>query len=85
MSRIDNMEFTPDWRPLEQVFTDVDGKPDRCGEFMFMHTDTASGVTFYKHINTRRYLWLDMLHAYFPTDDGYEEISVSQALEYVSR
>ncbi len=54
-----DMDFTPDWAPLEKVFTDLDGKPDRCGEFMFMHTNTVSGLRYYKHIETRLYLLID--------------------------
>ena len=54
-----NMDFTTDWAPLEKVFTDLDGKPDRCGQFMFMHTNTLTGLRYYKHINTRRYLLID--------------------------
>ena len=53
------MNFTPDWIPLEKVFSDLDGKPDRCGQFMFMHTNTETGLRYYKHIDTRHYLLID--------------------------
>ena len=42
----------PDWKPLEQLVG-----PEGCGEFMWMWNE--SGIQFYKHIGTRRYLLLD--------------------------
>jgi len=47
------MEFdAPNWAPLE-----AKGGPELCGEFMWMWRQ--SGIEFFKHIRTRRYLLLD--------------------------
>ena len=42
----------PNWAPLEAV-----GGPELCSEFMWMMR--RSGIEFFKHIRTRRYLLLD--------------------------
>ena len=41
----------PNWAPIEAV-----GGPELCGEFMWMMRQ--SGIEFFKHIRTRRYLFL---------------------------
>jgi hypothetical protein len=50
---VNGMEYErPNWAPLEAV-----GGPELCGEFMWMMRQ--SGIEFFKHIRTRRYLLLD--------------------------
>lgn len=49
---MNGMEFDkPNWAPLEAV-----GGPELCSEFMWMMR--RSGIEFFKHIHTRRYLLL---------------------------
>ena len=48
---IDEDEFTPNWKPLEQHIG------DQCGLWMWMYR--KAGLEFYKNRETRRYLALD--------------------------
>ena len=51
----------PDWRPLEAVLGGPQSK--LCSAFMFMGYDAgpegSGGIRMYKHVFTRRYLFLD--------------------------
>jgi hypothetical protein len=67
LARIDdrNISFEPYWPPLE-TFTRICREhphlPDLDDDkFMHMHSETIDGrrIHAYKHIDTRRYLWLD--------------------------
>lgn len=61
------MEFgAPNWTPLEAM-----GGAELCGEFMWMWRQ--SGIEFFKHIRTRRYLLLDSrARCYRQTAVGFE-------------
>jgi hypothetical protein len=48
------MELTANWKPLESRLS-----PDQCAEFMWMYRE--DGVDHFKHIETRRYLRLDVI------------------------
>lgn len=52
MSAAVNLDLTANWKPLEGQLS-----PVVCAEFMWMYRE--SGVDYYKHIVTRRYLRLD--------------------------
>lgn len=66
----------PDWTPLEGLIG------DRSGEFMWMWRE--SGVEFYKHIGTRRYLLLGSKGGcYRQTAAGLELIDVAAELKRV--
>ena len=71
----------PDWGPLEAAI------PERwCGGFMWMYRDDHDGTTIelYKHGITRRYLNLDHSGgAWRATDDGYERIPLTEAIDHV--
>jgi hypothetical protein len=56
----------PNWAPLE-----AKGGPELCSEFMWMMR--RSGIEFFKHIRTRRYLLLDSDgRCYRRTANGFE-------------
>lgn len=57
------MEFEPtNWTPLESRIG------ERCAEFMWMWRE--NGLEFYKHIDTRRYLILDVNGVCYVRRDG---------------
>jgi len=70
------MEFgAPNWTPLE-----AKGAPELCSEFMWMWRQ--SGIEFFKHIRTRRYLLLDSQgHCYRQTAVGFEPADLETELK----
>ncbi len=65
----------PNWAPLEAV-----GGPELCGEFMWMMR--RSGIEFFKHIRTRRYLFLDSNGRCFRrTTAGFEAADLDKELK----
>jgi hypothetical protein len=71
----------PDWRPLEHVLGEY-----LCGSFMWMHeAQTAGGrrIHAYKHIETRRYVHLDLRGCAFVyvDKDRYRCLPLATALE----
>ncbi len=71
----------PDWGPLERAIP-----REWCGGFMWMNRTEDCGVVIelYKHGITRRYLNLDRFGgAYRYTGDGYELITMEEAIEHV--
>ena len=64
----------PNWAPLEAV-----GGPQMCSEFMWM--GRQSGIEFFKHIRTRRYLLLDSEgRCYRRTTIGFEAADLETEL-----
>ncbi len=72
------MEFDqPNWAPLE-----AKGGPELCRQFMWMWRQ--SGIEFYKHIDTRRYLLMDSEgRCYRQTEGGFEPVDASTELKRV--
>jgi hypothetical protein len=70
------MEFDkPNWAPLEAV-----GGPELCGEFMWMMRQ--SGIEFFKHIRTRRYLLMNSNGGcYRRTATGFEAANLETELK----
>jgi len=67
----------PNWQPLEDLVG-----PSECGEFMWMWRE--SGIEFYKHIWTRRYLLLDSEgRCYMRGPDGFQQTDVQAELKRV--
>lgn len=67
----------PNWKPLEKLVG-----PEGCGAFMWMRRE--AGIEFYKHIRTRRYLFLDSAgQCYRRGPDGLELADVQAELERV--
>ncbi len=65
----------PNWVPLE-----TKGGPELCAEFMRMWRQ--SGIEFFKHIRTRRYLMLDSQgRCYRQTADGFEPADLDAELK----
>jgi hypothetical protein len=67
---------TSNWAPLEKLCP-----PGLCEQFMFM--GVAGGIYLYKHVDSRRYLNVDVLgatYAYNPATSGYDPISVAAAM-----
>lgn len=48
---------TPNWAPLERQLAAI-GASSAIGSFMWMYGDSETGVDYYKHVETRRYLLL---------------------------
>ena len=66
---------TPVWKPLQTAVG------SRCREFMWM--GKTGKVFLYKHLWTRRYLNLDLDgNAYRFTGEGYETLSLEDAIKY---
>ena len=77
MSTVAGIEIVPNWAPLEAHLGAL------CAEFMWMYR--ANGVEHYKHIRTRRYLFLDTQgHCLGRTRDGLKEVSFEQEWKRVS-
>jgi len=51
---------TANWTPLERRLKSLGGHIDVIREFMWMYGDRDTGIEYYKHSVTRRYL---LLHA----------------------
>ena len=51
---------TANWTPLESRLKSLGGHTDVIREFMWMYGDRDTGIEYYKHSVTRRYL---LLHA----------------------
>ena len=70
------MEFdAPNWTPLEKK-----GGPELCSEFMWMMR--RSGIEFFKHVRTRRYLLLDSEgRCYRRTATGFEAANLDAELK----
>ena len=69
--------MTPDWAPLEQVLG-----PKLCESFMYM--GRSGELYLYKHIDTRRYLNLDVEGKCFRyTGAGYEPEELGRAIVHV--
>ena len=67
----------PNWAPLE-----AKGGPELCEQFMWMWRE--SGIEFFKHIDTRRYLLLDSDgRCYRQTEGGFEPVDTATALKRV--
>jgi hypothetical protein len=67
----------PNWAPLEAI-----GGPELCEQFMWMWRE--SGIEFFKHIDTRRYLLLDSEgRCYRQTEVGFEPVDAATALKRV--
>ena len=67
----------PNWAPLEAM-----GGPELCCRFMWMWRQ--SGIEFFKHIDTRRYLLLDSSgRCYRQTEGGFEPMDVETELKRV--
>ena len=67
----------PNWAPLE-----AKGGPELCREFMWMWRQ--SGIEFFKHIRTRRYLLLDSQgRCYRRSASGIEPAEVDAEIERV--
>lgn len=65
----------PNWAPLEAV-----GGPELCSEFMWMMR--RSGIEFFKHTRTRRYLFLDSNGRCFRrTSAGFEAADLDAELK----
>ena len=65
----------PNWAPLEAV-----GGPKLCGEFMWMMR--RSGIEYFKHIRTRRYLLLSFEGCCFRrTTVGFEAADLETELK----
>lgn len=65
----------PNWAPLEAV-----GGPEMSSEFMWM--GRQSGIDFFKHICTRRYLLLDSRGCcYRQTSIGFEAADLATELK----
>ena len=65
----------PNWAPLEKT-----GGPEVCSEFMWM--GQQSGIEFFKHIRTRRYLLLDSEgRCYRRTTSGFEPADMETELK----
>ena len=67
----------PNWAPLE-----AKGGPELCREFMWMWRE--SGIEFFKHIRTRRYLLLDSQgRCYRQSAGGIEPADLDAEIERV--
>ena len=66
----------PNWAPLEMV-----GGPNLCREFMWMWR--KSGIEFFKHIRTRRYLLLNSEgRCYRQATTGFEAADLKTELKH---
>lgn len=67
--------LAPHWAPLEKLCP-----PGLCEQFMYM--GVVDGIYLYKHVDSRRYLNLDVHgdpYAYSPTSSRYYPITVAAA------
>jgi len=72
------IELIANWTPLEHQL-----EPELCAEFMWMLGE--NGVEYYKHIATRRYLYLDKDGRCLAwTNDGLKEVPFEQEWKRVS-
>ena len=74
--KIDNTKETRDsWTPLEAAL----GRA-QCIDFMWM--GSAGAVQLYKHMDTRRYLYIDALTGAF-YDEDHQPLNKEAAINYV--
>jgi hypothetical protein len=68
-------ETRESWTPLEKAFG-----PAQCVDFMWM--GSTGTVQLYKHIDTRRYLYIDSITGQF-YDDEHRPLGKEAAINYV--
>lgn len=69
--------MTSEWEPLERMLGS-----DLCRDFMFM--GRSEKIYLYKHVDTRRYLNIDLTGTCFRYSlEGYQPIGLEEAVEHV--
>jgi hypothetical protein len=73
--------LAPHWAPLEKLCP-----PGLCEQFMYM--GLVDGIYLYKHVDSRRYLNVDVsgaTYAYSPQSSSYEPCTVAAAMQSLAQ
>lgn len=87
---MENLEFSPYWKPLEDLYARTNNPELNPDDFMCMGTVIDAKITLYKNIMNRHYINIDDKGKLYEYDsrsnkrDDYNEITLQQALKLLS-